>query len=99
MEYENYPQFEALANKRAGFYQIQCKNWIAAEKYFERARNLYRWGSFAKHDWPTEKVEKELSMLPSEITIKDLFGTVIGISSNICKFAWLITLDVFDTII
>jgi predicted ATPase len=85
MASEKYPQFEALANERAGFYQIQCKNRIAADNYFKQALNLYKyeWGSFAKHDWLTEKVERAMSMLPIEITINDLFGTEIGISRNI----------------
>jgi predicted ATPase len=86
MAREKYPQFEALANERAGFYQIRCKNRVAAEMYFERALELYKydWGSITKHDWLSEKVEQALSMLPTDdISRSEIPKSVIGISANV----------------
>jgi histidine kinase len=74
---QNFPQFEALAFERAAFYQVKCKNRVAAQEYFDQALELYgnKWGAVAKHDFLAEVMEEELSRLPLEYPYQD---TVIG---------------------
>ena len=68
MASEKLPHLEGLANERAAFYQVQCRNRSAAEQYFERALVIYMydWGSIAKHDWLLEQMDAAFMMLPEE---------------------------------
>jgi hypothetical protein len=65
MASEKLPHTEALANERAAFYEVQRRNKFGAEKYFERALEIYKydWGSIAKHDWLLEQMEIDLMTL------------------------------------
>jgi len=77
---ENFPQFEALAYERAAFYQIQCRNRVSAQQYFDQALELYgyKWGAIAKHDFLMEEMEMELSRLPLDYSNKEAVAGGIG---------------------
>ena len=74
MASDKLPHAEALANERAAFYQVKCKNQYAAETYFERALQLYayEWGATAKHDYLVEVMEKTLmKMTKASVGVMD----------------------------
>ena len=72
------PHMEALANKRAAYFQVKQGNRAEAQKYFERAVHLYKyeWGGNAKHDWLTEESTAALSTIGDNKTGVVLSGVV-----------------------
>ena len=63
------PRSEALANERAAFFQVKLGNRADAERYFERALELYKydWGSIAKYDWLKEKKAERRETAPRRL--------------------------------
>ena len=78
MALDGLPHTEALANERAGFFQVKTGNRSEALKYFERALYLYKyeWRSDAKHDWLLEASAKALGNHKNEES--SILGEVIG---------------------
>ena len=77
------PHMEALANKRAAYFQVKQGNRAEAEKDFERAVHLYKyeWGGNAKHDWLTEESIAALSTIGDNKT-GVVLGGVVGFGTD-----------------
>jgi predicted ATPase len=62
---EGLHHFEALANERAGYYQLKLKSYGEARASFQRAIHLYdhKWGASAKSYWLQEKCDQALGCL------------------------------------